>query len=115
MNIEMEGTLKYVSQLQGANTKYPKKTINLEVQDGEYTNVFSIEASGKTLDILDNFSKGQKVKVQINLRGREYTDKNTGELKCFNSLSAWRIEAVGGNKQQAKRNFPEPQNDDVPF
>ena len=40
------------------------------------------------------FQEGQSVEVSFNVEGREYTDKNTGEIKHFNSLTAWRIEAA---------------------
>ncbi|HAB28632.1 MAG TPA: hypothetical protein DCE27_13740, partial [Xanthomarina gelatinilytica] len=69
---------------------------------------------------------GQQVKISINLRGREWTNPQ-GEVKYFNSIQGWRIEAL---QQDASGNMPpmppaeafEPANDlneddhdDLPF
>jgi len=44
-------------------------------------------------DLLNNYQVGQQVKVNINLRGREWTNPQ-GEVKYFNSIQGWRIEAL---------------------
>lgn len=47
---------------------------------------------GKVIE-LDKFSPGQKVKIDINLRGREWTAPS-GEISVFNTIQGWRIEEV---------------------
>jgi hypothetical protein len=44
-------------------------------------------------DLLNNYQVGQNVKISINLRGREWTSPQ-GEVKYFNSIQGWRIEAL---------------------
>ena len=44
-------------------------------------------------DLLDPFNIGDFVKIDINLRGREWTN-DKGEIKYFNSIQGWRIEKV---------------------
>jgi len=44
--------------------------------------------------IKKNFEVNDIVKVNINLRGREWVNPE-GETKYFNSIQAWRIEKVG--------------------
>ena len=44
-------------------------------------------------DLLNSFSVGQQVKININLRGREWVNPQ-GETKYFNSIQGWRIEAL---------------------
>jgi translation initiation factor IF-3 len=43
--------------------------------------------------LLDSFQADDFVKIDINLRGREWTNQQ-GELKYFNSIQGWRIEKV---------------------
>jgi len=45
--------------------------------------------------LLDTVGIGQDVEVSFNLRGREWTDPKTGQIKVFNTLDAFRIEADG--------------------
>jgi translation initiation factor IF-3 len=42
---------------------------------------------------LDSFTEGQKVKVAINLRGREWVNPQ-GESVYFNTIQGWKIEAA---------------------
>ena len=41
-------------------------------------------------DLIDGHQSGQRIEVNFNLRGREWTDKN-GNVKYFNTLDVWRI------------------------
>jgi translation initiation factor IF-3 len=50
-----------------------------------------IEFTQDKVDLLNNFSQGQSVKVAINLRGREWINP-AGKAKYFNSLQGWKIE-----------------------
>ena len=44
-------------------------------------------------DILNSYNVGDSVKVDINLRGREWQSPQ-GEIKYFNSIQGWRIEKL---------------------
>lgn len=118
MNLDGQGVLKYISPLLNKETKYPKKQVRVAHTEGEYTNVYTFDVQGKTLEILDNFGIGQEIKFSVNVRGREYEDKKTGETKSFNSLTMWKIEAVAESKKpQAKKAVvaQEDDDDDLPF
>ena len=54
-------------------------------------------------DLLNTYQVGQQVKVSINLRGREWTNPQ-GEVKYFNSIQGWRIEAL--QQEAATDNMP---------
>lgn len=71
--------------------QYPQKILVQFVQD--------------KCDLLNNFSIGQDVVIQINLRGREWTNPE-GEVKYFNTIQGWRIEANSNNQ---------PNTQDLPF
>ena len=44
-------------------------------------------------EILNSYQVGEIVKIDINIRGREWTNKDN-ELKYFNSIQGWRIEKI---------------------
>ena len=54
--------------------------------------MISIEFVQDKCSLLDGLSIDQKVKVSINLRGREWQNPETKEIKYFNSIQGWRIE-----------------------
>jgi translation initiation factor IF-3 len=61
--------------------------------DEQYPQTLNIQfTQGKVVE-LDKFSPGQKVKIDINLRGREWTNPS-GELAVFNTIQGWKIEEV---------------------
>jgi len=48
-------------------------------------------------DLLNPFQAGQSVKIDINLRGREW-ESPQGEIKYFNSIQGWRIEKLSSDE-----------------
>ena len=44
---------------------------------------------------MNAYKEGDKVKVSINIGGREWTSPQ-GEVRYFNSITGWRIEKVEG-------------------
>ena len=76
-------------------------------------------------NLLDAFNVGDLVKIDINLRGREWTN-DKGEIKYFNSIQGWRIEKVEDDYESQLPPLPtkedlnisessENEPDDLPF
>ena len=73
-------------------------------------------------DLLNSFSENDRVKVGINLRGREWQSPQ-GETKFFNSIQGWRIESLeqSGTPEPPPPPFDPAENtnieapDDLPF
>lgn len=49
------------------------------------------ELSSKNVNIIDQFHIGQRVIVDFTLRGAKYPDRQSGEIKYFTSISAFKI------------------------
>ena len=60
------------------------------VSDGEFEQFIKFEVTGKNVGILDHIRLEDKVEVNFNLRGREWTDPN-GVVKYFTNLIAWKV------------------------
>ena len=65
----------------------------------------SIEFIQDKTDLLNSFAVGQNVKVNINIRGREWENPQTKEIKYFNSIQGWRIELTE-NKSDINEDLP---------
>lgn len=91
MNIS--GKIKLISETQeyGSNG-FRKREIVITTQE-QYPQNILIEFIQDRTSLLDSFQADDFVKIDINLRGREWTNQQ-GELKYFNSIQGWRIEKV---------------------
>ena len=91
MNIS--GKVKLISETKeyGSNG-FRKREIVLTTQE-QYPQNILVEFIQDRTDLLDPFNIGDFVKIDINLRGREWTN-DKGEIKYFNSIQGWRIEKV---------------------
>lgn len=58
------------------------------------------DLSGRNVNIIDGFQIGQRVTVDFVLRGAKYSDKQTGEIKYFTKVSAFRIVAAEHQSEQ---------------
>jgi hypothetical protein len=90
--MEIQGTIKLIDETKTfGNNGFRKRELVLTTEE-QYPQHLLIEFVQDKTDLLNNFSVGQKVKISINLRGREWTNPQ-GETKYFNSVQGWRIEA----------------------
>lgn len=108
----VSGKIKVISPTQEVTATYKKRELVVTTTE-QYPQHILIEFGQDKCNILDNYKVGQEVEVSINLRGREWTNPQ-GETKYFNSVQAWRINAVEGNKEQAAPTQEAPSND-LPF
>ena len=91
--MEIQGTIKLIDETKTyGNNGFRKRELVLTTEE-QYPQHLLIEFVQDKTDLLNNFSQGQKVKISINLRGREWTNPQ-GEVKYFNSIQGWRIETV---------------------
>ena len=117
--MELQGTVKKVGETQTFASGFQKREMILLTND-QYPQNISIEFLSDKIDLLNNVSEGEGVKVGININGRLWTNPQ-GEEKCFNSIIGWRIEKVSGentNTEAPQPNTfqtPAPMTNDNPF
>jgi len=89
--MEVVGIIK---QVQEVTEKGTFKSRNVVVTTEEqYPQHISVQFVQDKVGLLDTFAEGQKVKVAINLRGREWVNPQ-GESVYFNTIQGWKIEAA---------------------
>lgn len=84
------GTIKSIGQTIQVSDKFKKREFVLETTE-THPQFILFELNQDKCDIIDVYHEGQKVSVEYNLRGRQWTN-NQGEVKTFNTLQAWKIQ-----------------------
>jgi len=92
--MEIKGTLKQVHPVILRN-EFKSRKVWLTT-DGEYPQTVEIEVNGKSLDIFEGVSIGAPVICHINIRGREWKNKE-GVTVVFNTLQCWKVQAGGAS------------------
>jgi len=96
--MELQGTIKKISDVQTFASGFQKREMVILTEE-QYPQPINIEFLQDKSDLVNNYKEGEKVKVSINIRGREWTSPQ-GEVKYFNSITGWRIEKVEGGFQE---------------
>ena len=91
--MEVQGSIKVIGEVQEISATFKKRELVVST-DEQYPQTLSIEFIQDKTDLLNKFEVGQNVKVGINLRGREWENPQTKEIKYFNSIQGWRIELL---------------------
>jgi hypothetical protein len=109
--MEITGTILQIGTTKeyGSNG-FKKREIVIETQE-QYAQKILIEFVQDKCHILDNYKINDLVKIGINIKGREWVNKNN-EVKFFNSIQGWKIEY---NKEVELAEQNKDRVDDVPF
>lgn len=124
--MEVQGKIKLIGETQTFGANGFRKRELVVTTNEQYPQHILIEFIQDKCDLLDHYQVGQEVKVNINLRGREWQNPQ-GEIKHFNSIQGWRIENLEINTSgqmpeipntetfSAATNLSSEDHDDLPF
>ncbi|WP_411767206.1 DUF3127 domain-containing protein [Winogradskyella sp. A3E31] len=125
--MKVQGRIKMIGETQTFGSNGFRKREVVVTTEEQYPQHLMIEFVQDKTDLLNNFNEGQQVKVNINLRGREWVNPQ-GETKYFNSIQGWRIEALqteGGSPEmppvppsdafEPAGDLNDDDHDDLPF
>jgi predicted SnoaL-like aldol condensation-catalyzing enzyme len=114
MGSEIKGNIFLIKDTQKVNDKFQKREFVI-VTEEKYPQHLQFQCVNDKCSILESFAEGQSVIVHYNLRGNKYTT-NTGEVKYFVSLEAWKIEAhFDSTKPTQAPSQDNSTQDDLPF
>lgn len=92
---KMKGVIKVIKPTQQVSEKFSKREfVVTDLSEAQYPQDILFELKQDKTSLLDNFMQGQEVEVSFNLRGREW-ESPQGEVKYFNTLNAFKIDAIG--------------------
>lgn len=93
MGIEATGRVHMIGPTEQKSERFTKREFVLEIADNpKYPQLVQFQATGDRCSQLDSVSVGDTVRVEFSLRGREWRSPS-GDVKYFNSLDVWRVEA----------------------
>lgn len=115
MSYKLTGTVKAVMDTHVVSEKFSKREFVVTDSNGMYPQDIIFQVTQDKCALLDTIMEGQSVEVSFNLRGREWISPQ-GDVKYFNTLEAWRIDAASSN-DGAPAPSPTPDGDDpdLPF
>lgn len=106
--MEVQGRIKEIFETKEyGNNGFRKRLLVLTTEE-QYPQPLAIDFVQDKTTLLDSFHKGQRVKIGINLRGREWTNPQ-GETKYFVNINGWRIENLEV-QEQAGGSTPPPED-----
>ncbi|AER40373.1 MAG: DUF3127 domain-containing protein [Flavobacteriales bacterium] len=113
--MEIIGRVKKLFDIQKFDSGFRKREIVLTTEEPYPQNIL-IEFIQDKVDLLGSISPEDKIKVFINIRGREWTNPE-GIIKYFNSIQGWKIEEIQqkNSKKQSTPSLSSDDFDDLPF
>lgn len=124
--MEIQGKIKMIDETKTYGSNGFRKREMVITTEEQYPQHIMVEFVQDKTDLLNDFQAGQTVKININLRGREWVNPE-GETKYFNSIQGWRIENLETAASQdmppippadtfePATDFNEEDHDDLPF
>ena len=91
--MDITGKIKLINETKEYGSNGFRKRELIVTTEEQYPQDLLVEFIQDKCDILNSYNVGDSVKVDINLRGREWQSPQ-GEIKYFNSIQGWRIEKL---------------------
>jgi hypothetical protein len=104
--MEVTGKFHMKQETQKVSDRFSKREFVLKTEaNTPYPQFVSFQVTQEKCGLLDSYNEGDEIKVQFNLRGREWNGPQG--VMYFNTLEAWRIEGVSQfpAKQNSVDNF----------
>lgn len=100
--MQITGKIKKVFETQIVTNTFQKREFVVTTNE-QYPQDVLIEFTQDKVNLLSECKNGQEVVVNINIRGREWINKD-GIAKYFNTIQAWSISSLNQNQQN---DFPD--------
>lgn len=120
--MEIIGNIKVLNDTQNIGSNGFRKREVVITTEEQYPQYILVEFIQDKCDLLNDYKVGQNVKININLRGREWINPE-GVAKYFNAIQGWRIELLN-REESIQEKLPEvkpmtfldeEEEDELPF
>ena len=93
MTYKATGRLHKIFDTEQKSASFSVRDFVIEVADDKFPQMVKFQLTQDKCALIDNYSEGDEIIVDFDLRGREWNDK------YFTNLSAWRIELAGAQNE----------------
>jgi len=112
--MDITGTIHSIGPEKKVSEKFTLREFILVDNSSQYTQHIQFQLSQARVNLIDQYSLGDEIKVHFNLRGKLWDDPKTNTTKCFNTLDAWKIEGkASGNGQPAQQQQSQNKNQSI--
>jgi hypothetical protein len=112
---KIKGEIKVIGDAVQVTEKFKKRAFVLIDDSSQYPKFINFQLAQDKCELIEGFQVGQRIEVNFNLRGKEWTDKN-GDVKYFNTLDVWRIVSEdSGLETPSIPDLPDEEGDGLPF
>ena len=112
---KIKGEIKAIGEAVQVTEKFKKREFVLIDDSSQYPQYINFQLVQDKCELIDGFEVGQRIEVNFNLRGREWTDKS-GIIKYFNTLDVWRIVYEESSTETPPiPDLPNEEGDELPF
>ncbi|MFT6642010.1 MAG: single-strand DNA-binding protein [Flavobacteriaceae bacterium] len=98
MGYKAEGKVEKIFDSETKGASFQVRQFVIEVSDGQYPQMVAFQLVQDKCTLIDDYSEGDMIEVEFDLRGREWNGK------YFTNLQAWRIGRVGEGGSQGGSN-----------
>jgi len=89
MGYKAEGKIEKIFDTEQKSASFTAREFVIEVADGQYPQMVKFQLVQDKCTLVDDYSEGDQIEVEFDLRGREWNGK------YFTNLQAWRISRAG--------------------
>ena len=120
MSSQIQGVVKNINETKVISEKFKVQIVVIETED-QYPQTLAIQFVNDKIKIVDKLNIGDKADFNININGREYTNKSTGEVGHFISLNCWSFTPIVKKMGNIESRFQEEainnmtEDSDMPF
>jgi len=118
MGYHVVGRIHLIGETEQKTQRFRKRDFVLELAENpRFPQLVQFQLTGDRCEAIDAYQKGDEIRVEFSLRGREWTSPR-GETRYFNSLDVWTIErAAAGHADDGPPppDEPPPYLDEPPF
>lgn len=112
----LKGEIKVIQDLQQISDSFKKREFVVTDSSGKYSQDILFQLTQDRCESINQFKQGDAVEVTFFLRGREWENPKTNEVRYFNSLDAWKVEAIEfTDRVDVTGVAEEVADDDLPF
>ena len=106
--IKITGQVYHVGQVEQVSEKFRKREFVIKTNE-QYPQLVLLQVVNDRCELLDSLRLNDNVDAFINIRGREWTDRN-GARKFFNTLEAWQVTFASISNRPEVQAPPIPQH-----
>jgi hypothetical protein len=88
--MQIKGTIKRINPTIEISDKFSKRELFVETSE-QYPQIIGVQFENIKCEMLNNYSVGQNVIVDVNLRGRDW--QKADEIRNITYLQGWKIES----------------------